>query len=88
VHRFADHDLVALADEVVPSNGRKLLQPVWRGRSAVSPPTAAETRAQARAQIESLPPALRQLEAAPPWPLVASDGLAAKVEQLMKESFA
>ena len=89
VHRFADHDLVALADELVPSNGRKLLQPVWRGRSAVSPPTAAEARAYARAQIESLPPALRQLEAAAtPWPLVASDGLAAKVEQLMKESFA
>jgi len=89
VHRFADHDLVALADEVVPSNGRKLLQPVWRGRSAVSPPTAAQARAYTRAQIESLPPALRQLEtAATPWPLVASDGLATKVEQLMKESFA
>jgi nicotinate phosphoribosyltransferase len=88
VHRFADHDLVALADEVVPSSGRKLLQPVWRGRSAVSPPTAAETRAYARGQIEALPAALRQLETAPPWPLVASDRLAAKVEQLMKESFA
>jgi nicotinate phosphoribosyltransferase len=88
VHRFADHDLVALADEVVPSNGRKLLQPVWRGRSAVASPTAAETRAYARAQIESLPPGLRQLEpAAAPWPLVVSEGLAAKVEQLMKESF-
>jgi nicotinate phosphoribosyltransferase len=93
VHRFADHDLVALAGELVASNGRKLLQPVWRGRAAVATPTALETRAYARAQIASLPPPLRALETAPAgapplWPLVASDGLVAKVEQLMKESFA
>ncbi|HXU74764.1 MAG TPA: hypothetical protein VN947_35955 [Polyangia bacterium] len=89
VHRFADHDLVALGDEAVPSGGRKLLQPVWRGRAPVAPPTAAESRAYARAQIEALPARLRALEtAASPWPLVASDGLVAKVEQLMKESFA
>ena len=88
VHRFADHDLVALGDEVVPSNGRKLLQPVWRGRHAVATPTPAEARAYTRAQIEALPPALRQLDAAPAWPLVASDGLTARVAQLMKESFA
>jgi nicotinate phosphoribosyltransferase len=89
VHRFADHDLVALGDEAVASGGRDLLQPVWRGRAAVPGPTAAETRAYARAQIEALPPALRALDApATPWPLVASDGLVAKVEQLMKECFA
>jgi hypothetical protein len=42
-----------------------------------------------RAQIDALPAPLRALEpAAAPWPLVASDGLVAKVEQLMKESFA
>jgi nicotinate phosphoribosyltransferase len=87
VHRFGDHDLVALADESVASGGRKLLQPVWRGRAPVAPPTPAEARAHARAQIEALPPALRALETATPWPLVASDGLVAKVEQLMKESF-
>jgi nicotinate phosphoribosyltransferase len=89
VHRFADHDLVALADEAVAPGGRALLQPVWRGRAPVAPPTAAEARAYARAQIESLPAPLRALETAPtPWALVASDGLVAKVEQLMKESFA
>jgi nicotinate phosphoribosyltransferase len=89
VHRFADHDLVALADETVPSGGRKLLQPVWRGRAPVAPPTALQSRAYARAQIEALPAPLRALEtAASPWPLVASDRLVAKVEQLMKESFA
>ena len=88
VHRFGDHDLVALADERVASGGRKLLQPVWRGRAPVAPPPPAESRAYARAQIEALPPALRGLEVATPWPLVASDGLVAKVEELMKESFA
>jgi len=89
VHRFADHDLVALAGEAAPSGGRPLLQPVWRGRAAVSPTTPAEARAYTRVQIEALPPPLRALEpAAAPWPLVASDGLVAKVEQLMKESFA
>jgi nicotinate phosphoribosyltransferase len=88
VHRFADHDLVALAGEAVASGGRKLLQPIWRGRAPVAPPTPAEARAYTRAQIESLPPPLRALEtAATPWPLVASDGLVAKVQQLMKESF-
>jgi nicotinate phosphoribosyltransferase len=89
VHRFADHDLIALAGESVPSGGRSLLQPVWRGRAAVSPPTPAEARAYTRSQIEGLPPPLRALEpAAAPWPLVASDGLVAKVVQLMKECFA
>jgi nicotinate phosphoribosyltransferase len=94
VHRFADHDLVALADEVVASNGRKLLQPIWRGRAPVAPPTPPQTRAYALAEIAALPPALRALEVpavpaggAQLWPLVASDGLVAKVEQLMKESF-
>jgi nicotinate phosphoribosyltransferase len=87
VHRFADHDLVALADEAVASNGRKLLQPVWRGRAPVAPPTPAQTRQYALAEVAALPPALRALETAQPWPLVASDGLVAKVEQLMKESF-
>jgi nicotinate phosphoribosyltransferase len=89
VHRFADHDLVALADEVVASSGRKLLQPVWRGRAALPQRTPAEVRDDVRAAIGDLPAPLRALEpAAEPWPLVASDGLVAKVEQLMKESFA
>jgi nicotinate phosphoribosyltransferase len=97
VYRCADHDLVALADEVVASNGRKLLQPVWRGRAPVAQPSPAQTRAHTLEQIAALPPVLRALETptpstaptgvAPLWPLVASDGLVAKVEQLMKESF-
>jgi nicotinate phosphoribosyltransferase len=93
VHRFADHDLVALSDEAVPSGGRALLQPVWRGRAALPQPTLPEARAYARVQIAALPPAVQALETpapgAPPlWPLVASEGLVAKVEELMREGAA
>lgn len=88
VHRFADHDLIALAGEAVPSGGRELLQPAWRGRAALPQPSLPATREYARAQIAALPAPLRALEtpaasAASLWPLVASDGLAARVEQLM-----
>jgi hypothetical protein len=91
VHRFADHDLVALAGEQIMSGGQELLQPVWRGRAALPQPTLEESRKRTRAQIDALPAPLRLL-AGPPadapvlWPLVASDGLVAKVEELMKES--
>jgi nicotinate phosphoribosyltransferase len=90
VYRFADHDVVALADEPPPSGGRPLLVPVWRGRAALPQPTLAETRERVRQQLAALPPSVRALETppagAPPlWPLVASDGLAAAVEKMMKE---
>ncbi|MDB4969919.1 MAG: Nicotinate phosphoribosyltransferase, partial [Myxococcales bacterium] len=49
VHRFADHDLVALAGESITSGGRELLKPVWRGRAPVAPATVAQARASARA---------------------------------------
>ncbi|MDB4965952.1 MAG: hypothetical protein JWN44_1641, partial [Myxococcales bacterium] len=53
--------------------------------------TLAQARASARAQIDALPAPLRALEGPaagepPLWPLVASDGLVAKVEELMKDS--
>jgi nicotinate phosphoribosyltransferase len=88
VYRFADHDLVALADEPAPSGGRALLEPVWRGRAPVGElPSLAASRAWVRRQIETLPPPLRALEpAARPWPLVASDGLAARIDALVKEA--
>ncbi len=89
VHRFADHDLVALAGESVASGGRELLQPAWRGRQAVAQRAPSEVRQYVRDEVARLPQPLRALEPAEkPWPLVASDGLVAKVEQLMKESFA
>jgi len=88
VHRYDDHDLVALAGENVGSGGVPLLQPVWRGRSAARElPSLEDSRKYLRAQVESLPAAIRALDpAAPPWPLVASDGLTARIEELVKEA--
>jgi nicotinate phosphoribosyltransferase len=88
VHRFGDHDLVALAGEAVPSGGSELLQPVWRGRAALPQPTLPASRDYTRQRVAALPAPLRALETAatgapPLWPLVASDGLAAQVEQFM-----
>lgn len=89
VHRFRDHDLIALAGESVASGGQELLRPVWRGRAALPQPTLAESRRYARGCVEALPAALRRLEPAEtPWPLVASDGLVAKVTSLMAEAAA
>jgi nicotinate phosphoribosyltransferase len=93
VYRFADHDVVALADEAAPPGGRALLQPVWRGTAALPQPTLAEARAYTRAQVQALPPSLHALATppagAPPlWPLVASDGLVAAVERMMAEAHA
>jgi nicotinate phosphoribosyltransferase len=88
VYRFDDHDLIALAGEPPPLGGRALLQPVWRGRAPVGEsPTLDQSRAWARQQIEALPPHLRALEpATPPWKLVASDGLAAQIDELVAEA--
>jgi nicotinate phosphoribosyltransferase len=88
VHRFSDHDLVALADEAAPSGGRPLLQPVWRGRGPARelPPLEA-SRAYVREQVEALPKTVRGfLPAAPPWPLVASDRLVARISELVQEA--
>jgi hypothetical protein len=87
VHRYRDHDLVALWGEAVMSGGQELLRPVWRGRAALPQPSLAESRRYARDCIEAMPEPLRRLEpAAAPWPLVASDGLVAKVGELMREA--
>jgi nicotinate phosphoribosyltransferase len=88
VHRYGDHDLVAVEGEAVPSGGRPLLEPLWRGGKQVAElPPLDESRAHVRRQIESLPAPLRALElAAEPWPLVASDGLCDKIAALVKEA--
>ena len=87
-YRFADHDLVALANEAAPSGGAPLLVPVWRGRAPVRDlPTLESARAHVRSQIEALPPETRALEPAQkPRRLVASDGLVALMEKLTKEA--
>jgi nicotinate phosphoribosyltransferase len=88
VYRHADHDLVALADEPAPSGGQPLLRPVWRGRAPVEKLPPLETSRQwVRKQVESLPKPVHDLEpAVPPWTLVASDGLLAKIDALVKEA--
>ena len=64
-------DTLALADEV--RDGTALLTTVMQGgrRLAPSPPLAA-VREFARTQLATLPPPLRALEVAPPWPLTVS----------------
>jgi nicotinate phosphoribosyltransferase len=88
VYRFADHDLVALVGEAVPSGGRALLQPVWRGRGPAGElPSLEQSRAYAAAQMAALPARLQALEdTAEPWPLVASDRLVAQVERLVQDA--
>jgi nicotinate phosphoribosyltransferase len=84
--RFADHDLITLADEPAPAGARPLLQPVWRDRAALPQPTVVETRAYVQQQIAALPSHVRALEPADRgWPLVASDRLAAAVETCFRE---
>jgi nicotinate phosphoribosyltransferase len=88
VYRFSDHDLLTLSSESAPPGGKPLLQPVWRGLAEVANlPSIEESRASVRSQIQALPAELRGLEApAVPRPIVASDALVAKVEELVKEA--
>jgi nicotinate phosphoribosyltransferase len=88
-YRFADHDLVALADEPAPSGGRPLLVPVWRGRAPLPLPTLDESRGWVGAQLAAHPPlaALGRVPGeGPAWKMVASDRLVAKIEQLVREA--
>jgi nicotinate phosphoribosyltransferase len=87
-YRYADHDLVALRDEAVPSGGDALLRPVWRGRSpTATQPTLEETRAYVARQLGGLPDELRAIEpATQPRPLVITRGLADTVLRLAKEA--
>jgi nicotinate phosphoribosyltransferase len=87
-YRFADHDLVALADEPAPSGGRPLLEPAWRGRAPVAElPRVEDTRAYVRAQIDALPDDAKTLAPSPPQRvLVASDALATLVTRLAEEA--
>jgi nicotinate phosphoribosyltransferase len=70
-------DVLALMDEIRPGSG--LLQPVMRGgRRLGAYPSLPDIRARAQAQIAALPPALRLLDPAAPFPVRVS----AKLRQL------
>lgn len=63
--------------------GEPLLQPVIRGSMLLAPsPPLSQIRAHAQAQIASLPPALRGLAPAPPYPVAVSDTLQQLAQQV------
>ncbi len=69
--RDVPRDVIARSGEC--GRGEALLRPVILGGKLVEPlPTLAQSRERAAQAIASLPPALRQLEAAEPWPVIHS----------------
>jgi nicotinic acid phosphoribosyltransferase len=77
------HDVIATADEALP-----LLQPVMaRGRRVNPPPTLDTVRAHARREITRLPPHLRSLGQAEPYP-VAISGKLARAERATRSRIA
>lgn len=87
-YRFADHDLLAMADEPKPKGGRALLEPAWRGTSRVgSLPSPSASRDWVRSQISELPESLQRLEKAEQgWPILVSDALLETVRKLQAEA--
>ena len=80
-HGVLHGDTLALQHERIA--GTPLLQPVMRGGMLLAPlPSLPEIRAHAQAQIASLPPALRALSAAPPYPVAVSDALQQLAQQV------
>ncbi len=86
VWRFLDGgvargDRIGLAGEGMPDHAAALLEPVMRGgvRATAAPPLEA-VRRDCASRIASLPAALRALDAAPPYPVEISPGLAQLIE--------
>jgi len=74
-------DLLTLEGDVHP--GDPLLKPVMRsGRRLPGLETLEEARARARHQLARLPDALRELEPAPPYPVVIADTLKTLAEEV------
>jgi len=71
VFRDAARDVVARSGEC--GKGEALLRPIILGGRLIEPlPTLAQARDRAAQSIANLPPALRQLEVAEPWPVIQS----------------
>src|ERR1019366_94352 len=78
--RDVPRDVVARSGEC--GNGEALLRPIILGGRLIEPlPSLAQARDRAAQSIASLPPALRQLEVAEPWPVVQSRELEALIGQ-------
>jgi nicotinate phosphoribosyltransferase len=80
IFRDVARDVVARSGEC--GRGEALLRPVILGGRLVEPlPTLEEARTRARESVARLSSALRQLEAAEPWPVIYSRELRALAEQ-------
>jgi nicotinate phosphoribosyltransferase len=80
VFRDLARDVVARSGEC--GNGEALLRPIILGGRLIEPlPTLVQARDRAAQSIASLPPALRQLEVAEPWPVIQSRELKALIGQ-------
>ena len=83
--RRMQDDIVTLEGDA--QAGTPLLLPVLRGGRVEAPlPSLAETRDHARAQLETLPPALRELHEAPAYPVTISSALREYAEQVDRHS--
>ncbi len=72
-------DMLALAEEPVPSGAVGLLEPVMRGGQVLrADPSMAEMRAYCAAQLAALPDGLRRLEDPAPYGVVPSEALKAR----------
>jgi nicotinate phosphoribosyltransferase len=71
-----EKDIIALADEPAPENGRALSSPwVQEGRLVRDMPELHEIREYALGNIHGLPDSLKQLAPAEPYPVEWSDGM-------------
>ena len=71
VFRDVHRDVIARSGEC--GNGEALLRPIILGGRLIEPlPSLEQARARAAESIAKLPPALRQLEVAEPWPVIYS----------------
>jgi nicotinate phosphoribosyltransferase len=71
IFRDVARDVVARSGEC--GKGEALLRPIILGGRLIEPlPTLAQARERATQSIANLPPALRQLEEAEPWPVIQS----------------
>lgn len=72
------HDIVALDDEVIPEEGRSLLQPWMRdGELLAENPTLQEIRERALSNLDSLPQELKALTVTEPYDVRFSEGIRA-----------
>ena len=80
VFRDVARDVIARSGEC--GRGEALLRPVMLGGRLVEPlPTLAQARERAAQSIAKLPPALRELEVAEPWPVIQSRELRELIDQ-------